>query len=315
MAATTEHQGKTLYDKYQESLPSQEKSSKGKSFSYFRNKDKKQNGSATEGAAPPSGSNGDVTPNNPGEGSSSQKRKIKKTYKPAPAVHGFKKDEMSLEIMLLQGGFKRIGVVGLPGVGKTTLCRFILQNERVKSSYTLMFWISLWEEAEETEDTVAGDIIQFKSDVQNLPTLLNDHKEKLAENKYLIVLDDVGEAEGDGYYEDLTKCLRHLLPEQKGGAVIVTCRSEEAAKKVVGDDNLHRLQPLNDPNSCWWIYNEAVKGKVPSEDTTVSKEVKEELMKRCGGLPGAARMMGEIKAQHDDKNKAYHTVTHSTFLA
>lgn len=248
-------------------------------------------------------------------------------------MRGFKKDEMSLEIMLLKGGFrdepfKTIGVVGLPGVGKTALCRFILRNERVKSCYTQMFWISLWNEAEETEeeveeteevveeieDTLPGDIIKFKSEVPHLLRRLSDHREKLAENKYLIVLDDVGEAEEDGYYEELKKCLSdEHLPKQKGGAVIVTCRSEEAAKKVVGDDNLHRLQPLNDPNSCWWIYNEAVKGKKTSEDTTISNKVKEELMKRCGGLPGAARMMGEIKK---DKNKANHTVsTHSTFHA
>lgn len=183
-------------------------------------------------------------------------------------MRGFKKDEMSLEIMLLKGGFrdepfKTIGVVGLPGVGKTALCRFILRNERVKSCYTQMFWISLWNEAEETEeeveeteevveeieDTLPGDIIKFKSDVPHLLRRLSDHQEKLAENKYLIVLDDVGEAEEDSYYEDLNKCFSdEHLPKQKGGAVIVTCRSEEAAKKVVGDDNLHRLQPLNDPN-------------------------------------------------------------------
>lgn len=59
--------------------------------------------------------------------------------------------------------------------------------------------------------------------------------------------------------------------------------------------------------------DEAVKGKKTSEDATISNKVKEELMKRCGGLPGAARMMGEIKK---DKNKANHTVsTHSTFHA
>ncbi|XP_039001340.1 probable disease resistance protein At5g45440 [Hibiscus syriacus] len=170
-----------------------------------------------------------------------------------------------------------------------------------------MFWITLSEVpgvqttgVEDTEETV-----ELVSDVDGVSSLLDVHNQKLKEEKCLIVFDDVGDAEGDNYYKKLKDCFKGI-PNENGRAVIVTCRSEEAAKKLLGDENLHRLQPLNDPDSCWWIYNEAVRDKEVAEDETVSKEVKEELMKRCGGLPWVARMMGKIKAQQlsDDKNKA-----------
>ncbi|XP_022738986.1 uncharacterized protein LOC111291467 [Durio zibethinus] len=147
MAATTEHQNlsskngskqkETMYDPYQKSLlpPSEEKSSKGKCYNFVKifkvagddtsssNKDQKRDKAAAR--APPPVSYGNATLNNKDEGSSSQKRKIPKTYVDPHMVQGFKLYEMSLEIMLLKDGrddsFKTIGVVGLPSVGKTTL--------------------------------------------------------------------------------------------------------------------------------------------------------------------------------------------------
>ncbi|XVF13739.1 hypothetical protein REPUB_Repub08aG0233700 [Reevesia pubescens] len=311
MAETTEPV--TLYDKFQKTLsspPDQEKSSKGrlnKLVNIFKpagndassnNKDQKPNDVSAA-----AGSNGDIATqnNNTGEGSSSKKKKIPKTYEVPLKVRGFEYDEMSLEIMLLHGDslIKTIGVVGLPGVGKTTLCWSILNNERVKGSYVggQMIWISLSEKTK-TEEEPVGGIIDHYSDEHQLPVLLDDLilKSKLKE-KYIIVVDDVEEGEEDSCYEILKNFFNNKLPKDKGGAVIVTCRSEEVAKKMVGDKNLHRLQPLSDPTSCWLIYRDALRGSATEEKINVSQDVMEELMKKCGGLPAAAQMMGKIKAQ------------------
>ncbi|KAK8657940.1 hypothetical protein V6N13_036157 [Hibiscus sabdariffa] len=323
MGATTEDQNHssksgsnqkpTLYDEYQQYLSSQSQDKSG-----HRLKDKKQDGSASAEPPPAADPNGDAAQNNSGGRESLPlKKRVEKIYEPPHAVRGFEKDEMSLEIMLIQdgcpGSLITIGVVGQRGVGKTTLCRKILKNERVKGSYSKMFRIILSEvpRMEETEFTVADDgILELTTAADGVPTRLNNDNlnQQLKEGKYIIVFDDVGEAEEDEYYQKLKDCVNGL-PNEKGGAVIVTCRSEKAAQKLVGDENLHRLEPLNNPDSCWWIYNEAVRREVIEEDRTVSKDVKEELMKRCGGLPWAARMMGEIKRQQlsDDKNKANQT--------
>ncbi|XVF52114.1 hypothetical protein PTKIN_Ptkin04bG0238800 [Pterospermum kingtungense] len=320
-------QKETLYDMYQKTLtpPSEDKSSKGRCYSFFsffkpagddtssRNKDQKPDvatttTTVTSAAATGGVSNGDIaTQNNTGEGSSStQKKKILKTYEDPPAVRGFERDEMSLEIMLLKGGrddtFKTIGVVGLPGVGKTTLCKSILKNERVKQGYYPRIWVSFSEKPDTEEEIVRKALEQTGvaediSDEHKLPGLLDTLYQQLKDRKYLIVLDDVEEGEGDRCYETVKNWFSNGLPKEKGGAVIVTCRSEEAAKKMVGDRNLHRLQPLSDPTSCWLIYRDAMGMDGPDEDTPASKDVMEELLKKCGGLPGAARMMGQIKGK------------------
>lgn len=312
----------TLYDEYQKNLPppSEDKSSKGRCHNFFKffsaagdDASSTNNGAAaaaTAATATAVVSNENATQNNTADGTSSQKRKIAKTYADPPKVRGFEKDEMSLEIMLLKGGrdesFKTIGVFGLPGVGKTTLCKSILKNERVKQSYDPRIWVSFSEKPDTEEETVREtlehtgvpeDIVEHISDEHKLPGLLDALNQQLKDHKYLIVLDDVGEGDGDSCYETVKNCFsENRLPDEKGGAVIVTCRSEEAAKKLVGDKNLHRLQPLSDPTSCWLIYKDAMEGPEPSdEDTPGSKYVMDELLKKCGGLPGAARMMGEIK--------------------
>ncbi|OMO93434.1 Disease resistance protein [Corchorus olitorius] len=341
MASSSEHQNgsstngsdnqSTMYDQYQRNFPDsfEEKTSKvkfcsllGKCFKPARGdttrssnsghpNDDQRNGTANYQAQNMNTSNGN--------GSSSQKiKKFPKSYEAPPKVRGFERDEMSLEIMLLEGGrngsFKTVGVVGLPGVGKTTLCKSILKNERVMGSYDQRIWVSLSEPDKPISDEehqelfknaleqigVADEIVQFISDEYKVPGLLEALNEKLKDKKYLIVVDDVGEGDGDGScYEALKTCFSDRLPKEKGGAVIVISRSEETARKVmVEEKNLHRLMPLSDVSSCWLIYKDSVKGSAKSASYKLpSKDVMEELMNKCGGLPGAAQMLGKIKAQ------------------
>ncbi|OMO59582.1 Disease resistance protein [Corchorus capsularis] len=328
------HQTKptTLYDKYQStlSLPASSDPEKSNKFKYFRNLVQKNRMPAAQidtqlsntgqkeddepAAASTNGGMGIQTQNSLGVGSSSHKKKyFPKNYEYPPKVRGFERDEMSLEIMLLEGGgngsFKTIGVFGLPGVGKTTLCRFILKNERVKESYGQMIWVSLSEtetekpkteeehNSDKAEEHNSDEVEELNSDVYKLPELLQGFNEKLKEKKYLIVVDDVGEREGDEESYAVLKTCFDELPKEKGGAVIVISRSEEIAEKVmVEEKNFHRLMPLTDLGSCWLIYKDAVKGSKQREDYALpSDDVMEELMKKCGGLPGAAQLLGKIK--------------------
>ncbi|OMO87802.1 Disease resistance protein [Corchorus capsularis] len=141
---------------------------------------------------------------------------------------------------------------------------------------------------------VEEEIVNSISNVQKLPGLLYALHLQLKGKRYLILLDDVREE--DEYYGKLVSCLRngHGFPTGHGGVVIVTSRKEESVTKMVEKQNLHlhRLVPISDPESCWPIYQNMALGYVKTKDTD-PKEVKDELKNKCGGLPLAARIMGE----------------------
>ncbi|XWS38813.1 hypothetical protein CRYUN_Cryun19dG0162600 [Craigia yunnanensis] len=229
-----------------------------------------------------------------------QEKFLKDIYEPVERsmVHGFDYDEKSLKMFLLsQDSFKLIGVVGVLGVGKTTLCRLIFNEEEVKQRFVPRIWIPLSEEPKSMEKVVERMLVHIGvqedtiksisesiSGDDKLPGLLYALYLQLKGKRFLIVLDDVRVE--DKYYTNLVSCLSngHGFPKAYGGAVIVTSRNEEEIKKMVGDQNLHRLLPLSDPESCWAIYKDASmteeeKKKEASGQQSASKGVTEEANK------------------------------------
>ncbi|XWS38830.1 hypothetical protein CRYUN_Cryun19dG0164100 [Craigia yunnanensis] len=96
--------------------------------------------------------------------------------------------------------------------------------------YGRRIWVSLSEKPKTEKETVGRmlehngvpqDVIEHNSGEHKVPGLLDAVNQQLKENEYLIVLDDVGDAEGDNCYEALKTCFNDRLPKEKGGAVIV----------------------------------------------------------------------------------------------
>ncbi|KAE8670855.1 hypothetical protein F3Y22_tig00112050pilonHSYRG00008 [Hibiscus syriacus] len=242
---------------------------------------------------------------------------LKRIYKPVlkrANVYGFDHDEETLKMWLLNehshDSFKLLGVIGMLGVGKTALCRLILDEEKVKQRYFPRFLITLSESDEPRSMEkivermlehlgVEDETINSIPEENKLPRLLYALHLRLKGKKFLIVLDDIKQE--DVYYEKLASCLRdgHGFPKAYGGAVILNGRHEEPIKKIVGERNVHRVQLLSHQDHCWWTYQSLALGEdgihMRPQTSDGSDEVRKELMKKCGGLPLAARIMGELK--------------------
>lgn len=239
-------------------------------------------------------------------------------------VHGLDDKVRFFERQLLRkesrdGGFKAIAVFGMLGVGKTTLCQVMFNSPKVKEEFLPRIWVCLSKQAEDKEDNrreivrrmlvclgVEDEIIESAGQdptfgLQKLIFLL---RLQLMGKKYLIVLDDAWNPDecfenlGSSLFstqreESCYKQLAYGLPKGHGGTVIVTSRSEEIAKKMVGEENSHHLLPVKDRQSCWQIFMDSVQ-KDGKRFPEILENLKDLIIDECAGLPLAAKMMGEI---------------------
>lgn len=245
-------------------------------------------------------------------------------------VFGFSEMENFMERFLIRrdnevNGFKAICIYGMAGVGKTTLCQLAFNNEQVTTNFFPRIWVCMSKSPEDVDDVykvevlkrmlkclgVEDQVIEFTSKNRGLLGLLFALRSVLKGRRYLIVLDDTfyinffdnlwSEPELE---DNCTEKLALGLPKQQGGAVIITTRSKEMAKEMVGEENVYPLLPLND-ESCREILIDSAGEEVKQllKDQT-DHDLEDTIMSKLGGLPLAAKIMGKIMKEELDKMPA-----------
>ncbi|KAL3737932.1 hypothetical protein ACJRO7_019454 [Eucalyptus globulus] len=201
------------------------------------------------------------------------------------------------------------------GVGKTTLARLVYNKQEVKSHFLPRIWVSLSPQPNEAENTreaiakklltrlvVETDIIS-SIDSHGFRGLLYALHLQLLGKRYLIVLDDVRDTNP---WHDVWDG-PDGLPKGNGGSVVITSRAEKVTNTMDGEDNVIRLQPLTDPESCWCIFRDEVEKDGEKLNDDEIRKLKPAVTKKSAGLPLAAKVMGEI---FYEKRKAKEVVEH-----
>ncbi|XP_022745618.1 putative disease resistance RPP13-like protein 1 isoform X2 [Durio zibethinus] len=183
-----------------------------------------------------------------------------------------------------------IPIVGMPGVGKTTLAQFIFNDERVKEWFDLKAWVCVSDQFNVFRVTKAilDEITSGCDDSQNLYQLQLRLKEKLLGKKFLFVLDDVWNEN----YEDWDDLRRPFTSGAQNSKIIVTTRNERVAS-IMKTVQTCPLGILSD-DDCWKIFaKHAFVDGIPSMHRDL-EVIGEAIAKRCIGLPLAANALGGL---------------------
>ncbi|KAF7815701.1 putative disease resistance protein RGA3 [Senna tora] len=136
-------------------------------------------------------------------------------------------------------------IVGLGGLGKTTLAQLVFNDPRVINHFgALRIWVCISDDFSVIRilQSVMESITSEKCDISNLATLQKKVQEELQNKRYLLVLDDVWNQDQDKWYQ-----LRSVLEcGPNGASVLVTTRDSTIASFMTTHDSVHELFKMHD---------------------------------------------------------------------
>lgn len=181
-------------------------------------------------------------------------------------------------------------IVGMGGIGKTTLAQLVHNDQRVMHHFELVIWVCVSDKF--VIEEIIRDIIEVatmkKCDLTQMEALQKDLSRVLGKKRYLLVLDDV-------WNEDRHKWddMRSLLCSHagSGSAIIVTSRSEQVAS-IMGTLPPRRISLLDEDQSWELFHRKAFGRELEKQEEMIS--VAKSIVHKCKGLPLAIKTIAAL---------------------
>ncbi|CAA2992591.1 disease resistance RPP13 1 [Olea europaea subsp. europaea] len=184
-----------------------------------------------------------------------------------------------------------IPIVGMGGIGKTTLVQLVYNDERLKDKFDLKGWACVSDEFDAVR--VTKNILESvssggKCNYENFDTLQNKLKEILSNKKFLVVLDDIWHEN----YEDWEILSRPFLAGKPGSTIIITTRQERVAK-IMSEIPAYNLDLLSEGDALSLLAQHAFGAKTFDGHPALI-EIGKSMVRRCKMLPLAVKALGGL---------------------
>ncbi|XP_045825239.1 putative disease resistance RPP13-like protein 1 [Trifolium pratense] len=215
-------------------------------------------------------------------------------------------DKQKLMNMLLsdRGIGNNIGVIavlGMGGVGKTTLAQLLYNDKEVQEHFELKAWACVSEDFDilRVTKTLLESVTSRSWESNNLDFLRVELKKNSIEKRFLFVLDDMW----NHSYNDWDELISPFINGKSGSRVIMTTRHQKVAD-VAHTFPIHKLDPLSDEDSWSLLSKHAFESNEFHETKHIDLEaIGRKIARKCGGLPIAAKTLGGLLRSKVDRKE------------
>ncbi|GFQ06425.1 disease resistance protein rpm1 [Phtheirospermum japonicum] len=201
-------------------------------------------------------------------------------------------------IMSMDDGLDVISVVGMGGLGKTTLVKKAYDDDSVKGHFNLHVWIvaSDFKDAEHLLTNLIKKLVGEMKEPppEGLEGMSGDDMREfiykfLEKKNYIIVVDDVWDI-------SRWEAIRFAFPKQGShGCIIITTRFSSIGNAACTETNhVYNLNPLPSEKSTELFYKKAF--PIEKQCPPYLELYAESILKRCEGLPLAIVVIGGLLA-------------------
>ncbi|XP_075673578.1 disease resistance protein RGA2-like [Castanea sativa] len=216
------------------------------------------------------------------------------SFVPNEEVIGREHDKEKIIKLLLEPNNEEnlsvIPIVGIGGLGKTTLAQFVYNDENVDKHFELKMWVCVSDAFELkiiVEKIIASAACKKPEDL-HMDELQKLLREKIDKKKYLLVLDDVWN-ESRNKWDNLKRLLKGGA---KGSKIIITTRVQLVAE-ITSPVSIHTLKGLSEDES-WSLFEQIAFTKGEETNNSRLKEIGKEILVRCQGVPLAIKSIGSV---------------------